>query len=132
MFLAGCIGPFKKSSDVVENQVDIDEQICNARINLSKEESPFALVIGRHDRRPLTEEIIKKFGSNNAIAQQRAEAVVSKLKNRYLECGELVIPNVLSIIAGPRNVNLTNLNGKEQKEALSRDRVVEVYGFKIL
>jgi len=117
----------------VEPHEQLVSAVCTARHTLQEWDSSFAVVVGRHDRRPLLPQVAREFGSNAALAQQRAERVGQLLQDGNL-CNAKdarPVPQLLAIAASSRNTRLSSYtNDAELEAALAEDRRVEIYGFR--
>jgi hypothetical protein len=102
--------------------VDLTPSACNVKKALLADSARQALVIGRHDQTQLGKAAREAFSSNQALAQQRAEAVMRYLSENN-PCG-IGIHNVIALVAGPRVTGKAAL----PPAALAKDRVVEVWG----
>lgn len=128
-FEAGTLGPFQEASDEPEPDIDLLTQACLVRTALASRGSDFAFVIGRHDRRRLSEEARESFGTNSALAQLRAEVVVTALKDPSVCIGAAPpIDHIVSVSGGPRSVWIEGISVPDSDRLLEEDRTVEVHG----
>lgn len=100
--------------------------VCGARKALEEADAIAVIVVGRNDRRELLPEVAAKFGSNAALAQQRAELVRTLLADKTL-CKSREVSAVLTLIGGPRHAGQPAATADT---GLADDRRVEVYGFR--
>ncbi len=87
-------------SPVETGRAESREDGCRLVQKLNSEGANVALVIGRHDPRPLSAAATKRFGSNLGLAQRRAEAVASLiatpkgcLSAKPVETVSIAVPN---------------------------------------
>ncbi len=102
--------------------IDLSDRVCAAKHALLAQAAGGVIVVGRHDRRPLSPSAAVEVGSNATLAQLRAESVAQYLSAEN-ECGGSVAP-VIRVIAGPAVVQSHEVTS----EALTSDRAVEIYG----
>jgi hypothetical protein len=129
LFLAGSpLPPFVSAS--AEAPADLVQGVCGVRQALQNSDVQAVLVVGRHDRRELQLAAAKRFGSNLALAQQRAERVATLLADATV-CPSQVAAHVLTLVAGPRHLDPPPGDDRASVEAkLADDRRVEVYGLR--
>lgn len=99
---------------------------CRARKRLADNGYDTAIVVGHHDIRPLRREVRLQFTSNQALAQSRADQVSLVLRDRESCPGVPGIPNILSLVAGPRKVGAAS---KTEFHTAS-DRTAVVFGLR--
>jgi hypothetical protein len=75
------LSPFP-SGVAEDSSTALAEEVCRLRKARRSPGSEVAVVIGRHDSRPLTLAAKKRFGSNLGLAQERAETVAGLLRDR--------------------------------------------------
>jgi len=68
-------------SPVETGQAESHEDGCRLALALNAEGSNFALIVGRHDPRPLSSAATQKYGSNLGLAQRRAEALAALIES---------------------------------------------------
>lgn len=112
------------------SEKDINIFACKIQHSLAKTGTSVALIIGRHDKEPLTEEAEVEFYSNSGLAQARAEYVSEHLLEKVENCGAPPLKEVVNIIAAPRKVSLSGLSKKEQEKMKALDRQVDVYSIR--
>lgn len=129
LFLAGSpLPPFPAAS--AEAPGALLQAVCGVRQALQEGDVQAALVVGRHDRRELQLGAARRFGSNLALAQQRAERVAALLADATV-CPSRVATHVLTLVAGPRHLDPSPASDRTSLEArLADDRRVEVYGLR--
>lgn len=129
LFLAGSpLPPFPAAS--AEAPGELAQAVCGVRQALQNSDVQAVLVVGRHDRRELQLEASRQFGSNLALAQQRAERVATLLADATV-CPSHVATHVLTLVAGPRHLDSPAGSARTSLEArLADDRRVEVYGLR--
>jgi hypothetical protein len=103
--------------------VDLTPYVCTAKRSLNDAHVSAAVVMGRHDHRPLTKTARAQFSSNEGLAQSRAEEVARYLRATN-DCGA-GIESVITFIAGPRNVG----SAARTAAIMAEDRTVEIWGF---
>jgi len=130
--MLGCVGPFATgSSDVLHTTVShgqLEDSPCTTVESLkqvidSKKTPPTLLAfVGSADKFELTPRTRRIYGSNNGLAQARADWVVGQLglSNSSANPGK---PRVLSFVRGPR------IHGVDvDVDSSASDRSVTVYG----
>jgi len=87
-------------SPVETGRAESREDGCRLVQTLNAEGANVALIIGRHDPRPLSTAATKRFGSNLGLAQRRAEAIARLLedtkscaKSKPVEPIAIAVPN---------------------------------------
>jgi hypothetical protein len=99
----------------------------------AKEQPVFVLMVGRADRRELRPEVQQIYGSNFALAYQRAVLLKAYLLNRYsLELArnkakltpEAFAARIVALVGGP-----IHIGEKADSQHLSEDRCVEVISY---
>lgn len=105
--------------------------VCEAREKMKDLHVSFAFVVGRYDRREMLPKVAARFGSNVALAQQRADEVGKMLSDAKL-CSASAIQQVIPFVAGPRNTFVQSYPTRQAIEtALAEDRQVEIYGVRL-
>ena len=108
--------------EYAERDVDLEDQVCKAKQGLRNASAGGVIVVGRHDMQHLTGSATRELGSNQTLAQRRAEAVAFYLASDS-KCGRAVGP-VISVAVAPVIIP----TGRPTPEALAADRSVDVFG----
>lgn len=103
---------------------------CAMREQLSAAGSLSALVVGRYDRRELSDKAQSRFATNPELAQQRAERVAKFLTDSAL-CKAPPMRHVVTLTSGWRHDLPPGFTGATANALLAADRRVEVYGFHV-
>lgn len=117
------VGPFVGGSSDRLQRSNFVRDVCDARAVLDAKAATMAIVIGRHDKTPLRGRATEEFGSNQGLAQRRAEAVAAVLPDLAACPTSRAVPAVMTLIGGPR-VTRTPGGSNEDAEA---DREVVIY-----
>ena len=102
----------------------VEEVACTVRRMVTNPGAVVAIVIGRHDQTELTLSAKRYFNSNATLAQQRAKAVESALRD-LRRCDTSPILNVVALDSTPQHVG-PNISPAE----LASDRRAEIYLFR--
>ncbi len=70
-----------------ERAVDLTSQVCEIKSSLIRKAADSAIVVGRHDQRPLRTDAQRRIPTNMALARQRANSVADYLATRN-GCGQ--------------------------------------------
>lgn len=117
--------PITAFEDAAADSTDgVRQAVCTARQQLAREGATAALVLGRHDRRPLSVEAQKKFASNAELAEARARTIAQLLSDRKQCDGTAIVSSVVELSVSPR---FTHMNASNRQ--MEHDRQVEIIGF---
>lgn len=126
-FEAGTLDGFNTAEYTLVEGAGLTKALCTIIKTLSEHQAAAALVIGRHDKFPLSTPQKINLGSNSGLAQKRADRVIELLSDTRNCEHRLVLPHdftFISIIGGPRVVGAE----KDQSSETRRDRSVSIYG----
>jgi hypothetical protein len=123
----GMVGPFVSSSDELEPGHELAQQICAIRAKISELHVRSVVIVGRHDRRPLSDAKRAEVGDNTGLAQRRADRVVTELLSKQTLCAAPAALRTVAIIGGPRIVAVDGLPAVVEA-AMAPDRQAEVFG----
>jgi hypothetical protein len=127
----GCIGPFASGKGDVLETTSTGQRDCDTldaiKISLQKEKTPPSVIlfIGAADKFPASLSVLKLYGSNNGLAQARAEWVASQLGLKgSINPGSN--PTVLSLVRGP-SIHGIQLSHTQR----APDRSVAIYALRM-
>jgi len=101
------LNPFA-SGIAEDSSAGFADEVCRLRKAQGLAGPGMAVVVGRHDPRPLTPAARKRFGSNLGLAQKRAETVARLLLDpaacpgaQPMDAIAIAVPNGRTVPAGP-------------------------------
>lgn len=103
---------------------------CAMREQLANAGSLSALVVGRYDRRELSDRAQSRFATNLDLAQQRAERIAKFLTDSTV-CKARPMLHVVTLTSSWRHDIPPGFTGASANALLAADRRVEVYGFHV-
>lgn len=104
-----------------ETSVDLTSAVCALKQSLTAQNVGGVLVVGRYDQRELRGPVRRRWSSNQALAQARADAVADFLATDN-ECAA-GLGAVVRLVGGPKYPGKT-----VSADQLAADRSVEVFG----
>jgi hypothetical protein len=107
---------------VAGRNVDLESQACKAKQDLRAASAGGVIIVGRHDQQALTDDGRRNLGSNETLAQLRAQAVANYLGDDS-KCGKAVGP-IVTLATAPVIIP----TGRLTADAIAADRAVEIYG----